>query len=284
MEAAAPNRDRCRLAAAEGRAAGGDATVQREDAAVAGQRASVEQLCALGFALAQVNFGLAQGFASLEEVVEFLVAEGATDGGVQSVLADAAVRPAGTSPLRPAAAPGTQQPVAREAGNRLVGGYPGTAPLRAERIPGVTPDQNLGVEVETAAPDPRRWRSNPACKRGGWRVKRVEARKELKRATIAGDEAAVAVARDLLRRDDHRAPAQRSDARAADADVAGSGRRGRQGQGGKGGRRSKARTSRKRAERLRDGVARRASRGASRRVTFSPTPTVQTIQRNRRWR
>ena len=30
--AAAPNRDRCRLAAAEGRAAGGDATVQRRRA------------------------------------------------------------------------------------------------------------------------------------------------------------------------------------------------------------------------------------------------------------
>eukprot|EP01043_Picozoa_sp_COSAG02_P038464 COSAG02_NODE_2966_length_7642_cov_6.384330_9_plen_108_part_01 len=106
--AAVPDRDRCRLAA-EGRAAGDAATVLREGAAVAGQRARAERLCALGFAPAEVDFGLAQGFVSLEEVVDFLFAGGAADAGVQSVLADAAVRPAGTSPLRPAAAPGSQQ-------------------------------------------------------------------------------------------------------------------------------------------------------------------------------
>ena len=78
--------------------------MQREDEAVAGQRASVERLCALGFTPAQASCGLAQGFASLEEVVDFLFAGGAADAGVQSVLADAAVRPAGTNSLRPAAA------------------------------------------------------------------------------------------------------------------------------------------------------------------------------------
>ena len=102
--AAAPNRDQCRLAA-EGRAAGSSTAVQRGEVAVAGQRDRVERLCDLGFTPAQASCGLAQGFASLEEVVHFLLAGGAADADVQSVLADAAVRPAGMSPLRPAAPP-----------------------------------------------------------------------------------------------------------------------------------------------------------------------------------
>lgn len=52
---------------------------------------STRRLCALGFTLAQASCGLEQGFASLEEVTEFLFADGASDAGVQSVLADAAV-------------------------------------------------------------------------------------------------------------------------------------------------------------------------------------------------
>ena len=75
--------------ASEGRAAGSSTTVQREDAAVAGQRERVERLCALGFTPAQASCGLAQGFESLEEVVDFLFAGGAADADVQSVLADA---------------------------------------------------------------------------------------------------------------------------------------------------------------------------------------------------
>ena len=266
--------------AAERRAVGSAAAVARENAAVAGQRTGVERLCALGFTPAQVSCGLAQGFASLEEVVDFLLAGGATDPAVQSVLADAAVRPAGTSPLRPAAAPGPQQQATQEAGDQSVSGDPGTAPPRAERIPGVTRGQDLSVEVESAAPDARRWRSNPAYKRGGWRVKRAAAQSELKRATVAGDDAAAAVARTLLRRDDHRAPARRGDARTADTGVAGLGRTGRRGQGGTGGRRSKARTFRKRAERSREGSARHAARRTSRQAAPSPTAAVRTIRRS----
>eukprot|EP01043_Picozoa_sp_COSAG02_P010343 COSAG02_NODE_362_length_23815_cov_27.096981_6_plen_237_part_00 len=89
---------------------------------------------------------------SLEEVVDFLFAGGAADAGVQSVLADAAVRPTGTSPLRPAAAPRSQQRATQEVGSQPVRDDPGTAPLRAERIPGVAPGQDLGEEVETVAP------------------------------------------------------------------------------------------------------------------------------------
>ena len=214
-----------------------------------------------------------------EEVVDFLLAGG------PSVL-DAAVRPAGTSPPRPAAAPRSQQQATQEAGDQSANGDPGTAPLLAERIPGVAPDQDLGVEVGTmasgvevgtAASDSRGWRSNPAYQRGGWRVKRADARKELRRATAAGDDAAVAVARDLLRREDHRAPADRSDARAADGSVAGSGRTGRRGQGGKGGRRSKARTPGGRGKRQKKGLARR---GEARQVTVTISP-AQTIRRSR---
>ena len=45
---------------------------EREDAAVAGQGAAVDRLTAMGFTLEQSRFGLAQGFPSVEEAVEFL--------------------------------------------------------------------------------------------------------------------------------------------------------------------------------------------------------------------
>eukprot|EP01043_Picozoa_sp_COSAG02_P000612 COSAG02_NODE_11_length_58539_cov_103.119473_31_plen_171_part_00 len=140
--AAVPNRERL---AAAGWPVCGAAAVERECAVVPGQRATVARPCALGFTPAQVRYGLGQGFASLEEVADFLFGGGAADADVQSVLADAAVRPAGTSPLRPAAAPGTQQLATQEVGDQSASGGPGTAPPRAERIPGVAPDQGLGV-------------------------------------------------------------------------------------------------------------------------------------------
>ena len=95
-----PNRDRRSAAAdaAERRAAAA-APREREDAAVAGQAAAVERLVAMGFTAEQARCGLAQGFPSVEEAIDFLVAASAADGDVQSVLAVAAVRPAGTSPL-----------------------------------------------------------------------------------------------------------------------------------------------------------------------------------------
>ena len=131
--------------------------------------------------------------------------------------------------------------------------------------------------------DSRGWRNNPAYKRrGGWRIKRADAMTALKDAKARKDAAAVSAAEALLRRDDHRKPAGRSDARAADAEVTGSGRSGRQGQGGKGGRRSKARTSSKRGKREKQGVVRRGRQkktGPARAVTFSPAPVIRRIRR-----
>ena len=77
---AEPDRGRCQLARQRPDA------VQREDAAVAGQQENVARLCDLGLTPAQARYGLAQGFATLEEVVGFLFAGGAADAAVQSVL------------------------------------------------------------------------------------------------------------------------------------------------------------------------------------------------------
>ena len=70
---AVPNRDRRSAAAdaAERRAA---AAAPREDAAVAGQAAAVGRLIAMGFTAEQARCALAQGFASVEEAVDFLFA------------------------------------------------------------------------------------------------------------------------------------------------------------------------------------------------------------------
>ena len=51
---------------------------------------AVERLVAMGFTAERARCGLAQGFSSVEEAVGFLVAEGAADDGLQSVLAAAA--------------------------------------------------------------------------------------------------------------------------------------------------------------------------------------------------
>ena len=139
------------------------------------------------------------------------------------------------------------------------------------------------ARADVRADDSRGWRNNPAYKRrGGWRIKRADAMTALKDAKARKDAAAVSAAEALLRRDDHRKPAGRSDARAADAEVTGSGRSGRQGQGGKGGRRSKARTSSKRGKREKQGVVRRGRQkktGPARAVTFSPAPVIRRIRR-----
>jgi len=149
--------------------------------------------------------------------------------------------------------------------------------------PVLAPDPAPGNRAAPAVADSRGWRNNPAYKpRGGWRVKRAEVMAALKDAKTRKDPAAVSAAEALLRQDDHRKPADRSDARAADAEVTGSGRSGRQGQGGKGGRRSKARTPNKRRKREKQGVVRRGRQkktGPARAVTFSPAPVIRRFRR-----
>ena len=290
----------------------------------------------MGFTLEQSRFGLAQGFPSVEEAVEFLFAGGADDLDAQRVLASSA--PAGTALPRPGVSPGTEaRGVLAGGGARATGGCSGTAPLRlgapsasptqttqdparaapavavpspvppataaalsvtAAATPGTAPATATGpvlAPVLALAPAPgnraadaspddsRGWRNNPAYKRrGGWRVKRADAMTALKDAKTRKDPAAVSAAEALLRRDDHRKPADRSDARASVAEVTGSGRSGRQGQGGKGGRRSKARTSSKRGKREKQGVVRRGRQkktGPARAVTFSPAPVIRRIRR-----
>eukprot|EP01046_Picozoa_sp_COSAG06_P033457 COSAG06_NODE_3415_length_5375_cov_3.329795_1_plen_87_part_10 len=75
---AVPNRDRRSAAAdaAERRAA---AAAPREDAAIAGQAAAVGRLIAMGFTAEQARCALAQGFASVEEAVDFLAAADAAE-------------------------------------------------------------------------------------------------------------------------------------------------------------------------------------------------------------
>ena len=279
---AVPNRDRASAAAdaAEQRAAA-PVPREREDAVVAGQGAAVDRLTAMGFTLEQSRFGLAQGFPSVEEAVEFLFAGGADDLDAQRVLASSArAAPA-------VAVPSPVPPATAAALSVTAAATPGTAPATATG-PVLAPVLALapapGKRAADASPDDSRgWRNNPAYKRrGGWRVKRADAMTALKDAKTRKDPAAVSAAEALLRRDDHRKPADRSDARASVAEVTGSGRSGRQGQGGKGGRRSKARTPNKRGKREKQGVVRRGRQkktGPARAVTFSPAPVIRRFRR-----
>lgn len=209
--------------------------------------------------------------------------------GAPSASTTRSAPPATQDPARAApavAVPSPVPPATAAAPSETATATPGTAPATATSpvlAPVLAPDPAPGNRAAPAVADSRGWRNNPAYKpRGGWRVKRAEVMAALKDAKTRKDPAAVSAAEALLRQDDHRKPADRSDARAADAEVTGSGRSGRQGQGGKGGRRSKARTPNKRRKREKQGVVRRGRQkktGPARAVTFSPAPVIRRFRR-----
>ena len=153
--------------------------------------------------------------------------------GAPSASTTRSAPPATQDPARAApavAVPSPVPPATAAAPSETATATPGTAPATATSpvlAPVLAPDPAPGNRAAPAVADSRGWRNNPAYKpRGGWRVKRAEVMAALKDAKTRKDPAAVSAAEALLRQDDHRKPADRSDARAADAEVTGSGRSG----------------------------------------------------------